>query len=121
MSARASRSRWAAVLRTRELSTLFILLAEIAFFAWYLWPDGGGRHPFVNAENGLLILKYSAIYGIAAVGASMVIISGGVDLAPGAVIALISRSATSRTSTKLNPSLGTPGIPLSSRSIDCSE
>jgi ribose transport system permease protein len=75
-------------LRTRELSTLFILLAEIAFFTWYLWPDGGGRHPFLNGENGLLILKYSAIYGIAAVGASMVIISGGVDLAPGAVIAL---------------------------------
>jgi ribose/xylose/arabinose/galactoside ABC-type transport system permease subunit len=84
----AARSRWADLLRTRELSTLFILLAEIAFFAWYLWPDGGGRHPFVNGENALLILKYSAIYGIAAVGASMVIISGGVDLAPGAVIAL---------------------------------
>ena len=75
-------------LKTRELSTLFILVAEIAFFAWYLWPEGGGRHPFFNAENGLLILKYSAIYGIAAIGASMVIISGGVDLAPGAVIAL---------------------------------
>jgi len=84
----APRSRWTNLLRTRELSTLFILLAEIAFFGWYLWPDGGGRHPFVNAENGLLILKYSAIYGIAAIGASMVIISGGVDLAPGAVIAL---------------------------------
>jgi len=87
-AATPGRSRWVSLLRTRELSTLFILVAEIAFFAWYLWPDGGGRHPFVNAENGLLILKYSAIYGIAAIGASMVIISGGVDLAPGAVIAL---------------------------------
>src|SRR4029453_5201799 len=38
--------------------------------------------------NGLLILKYSSVYGIAAVGAAMVIISGGVDLSPGAVIAL---------------------------------
>ncbi len=85
---RPGSGRLATLLRTRELSTLFILLAEIAFFAWYLWPDGGGRHPFLNAENGLLILKYSAIYGIAAIGASMVIISGGVDLAPGAVIAL---------------------------------
>jgi ribose/xylose/arabinose/galactoside ABC-type transport system permease subunit len=84
----APSSRLASFLKTRELSTLFILVAEIAFFAWYLWPEGGGRHPFFNAENGLLILKYSAIYGIAAIGASMVIISGGVDLAPGAVIAL---------------------------------
>ena len=31
-------------LRARELSTLCILLAEIAFFTWYLWPEGGGRN-----------------------------------------------------------------------------
>ena len=34
----------------------------------YLWPDGDRAHPFVNAGNALLILKYSSIYGIAAVG-----------------------------------------------------
>ena len=72
----------------RELSTVAILALEIAFFAWYLWPDGGRSHPFLNAANGLLILKYSSIYGIAAIGAAIVIISGGIDLAPGAVIAL---------------------------------
>ena len=38
--------------------------------------------------NCLLIFKYSSIYGIAAIGAAVVIISGGIDLAPGAVIAL---------------------------------
>jgi ribose/xylose/arabinose/galactoside ABC-type transport system permease subunit len=72
----------------RELSTVAILVFEVLFFAWYLWPDGNRSHPFLNAGNGLLILKYSAIYGIAAVGAAIVIISGGVDLAPGAVMAL---------------------------------
>jgi ribose/xylose/arabinose/galactoside ABC-type transport system permease subunit len=72
----------------RELSTAAILLAEILFFAWYLWPEAGRAHPFLNAENAVLILKYSSIYGIAAVGAAVVIISGGIDLAPGAVIAL---------------------------------
>jgi ribose/xylose/arabinose/galactoside ABC-type transport system permease subunit len=76
--------------RVRELSTASILLAEIAFFAWYLWPDAGRPHPFLNAPNALLVLKYSSIYGIAAVGAAVVIISGGIDLAPGAVIALAS-------------------------------
>jgi ribose/xylose/arabinose/galactoside ABC-type transport system permease subunit len=76
------------VLRIREVSTLLILLAEIAFFGWYLWPEGGRSHPFLNGENALLILKYSSIYGIAAIGAAMVIIAGGVDLSPGAVIAL---------------------------------
>ncbi|HEX8031344.1 MAG TPA: ABC transporter permease, partial [Vicinamibacterales bacterium] len=72
----------------RELSTAAILVAEVLFFAWYLWPDAGRPHPFLNADNAVLILKYSSIYGIAAVGAAVVIISGGIDLAPGAVIAL---------------------------------
>src|SRR4029077_7478690 len=58
------------------------------FFTWYLWPEAGRSHPFLNGPNALLILKYSSIYGIAAIGAAIVIISGGIDLAPGAVIAL---------------------------------
>jgi ribose/xylose/arabinose/galactoside ABC-type transport system permease subunit len=74
--------------RVREVRTVLILLAEIAFFTWYLWPEAGRSHPFLNGANALLILKYSSIYGIAAVGAAIVIISGGVDLSPGAVIAL---------------------------------
>lgn len=74
----------------RELSTVAILILEIAFFGWYLWPEGNRAHPFLNGENALLVLKYSSIYGIAAVGAAVVIISGGIDLAPGAVIALSS-------------------------------
>jgi ribose/xylose/arabinose/galactoside ABC-type transport system permease subunit len=76
------------LLRIRELGTLLILLLEMAFFGWYLWPAGGRPHPFLNPANILLILKYSSIYGISAIGAAMVIISGGIDLAPGAVIAL---------------------------------
>jgi len=73
---------------TRELSTVAILVLEVAFFGWYLWPDGDRPHPFLNLPNALLILKYSSIYGIAAVGAAIVIISGGIDLSPGAVIAV---------------------------------
>ena len=73
---------------TRELSTVVILVAEVLFFAWYLWPEAGRAHPFLNAENAVLILKYSSIYGIAAVGAAVIIIGGGIDLSPGAVIAL---------------------------------
>ena len=72
----------------RELSTVVILVLEVLFFTWWLWPEAGREHPFLNAGNGVLILKYSAIYGIAAVGAAIVIISGGIDLAPGAVMAL---------------------------------
>ena len=75
--------------QVREFSTLMILALEVAFFTWYLWPDSGG-HPFLNVGNGLLILKYSSIYGIAAIGAAIVIITGGIDLSSGAVIGLTS-------------------------------
>jgi ribose transport system permease protein len=81
-------ARLQALWKTRELSTLFVLALEVAFFTWYLWPEGERSHPFFNLGNGVLILKYSSLYGIAAIGAAMVIISGGVDLAPGAVMAL---------------------------------
>jgi ribose/xylose/arabinose/galactoside ABC-type transport system permease subunit len=77
-----------ALWKTRELSTLLVLALEVAFFTWYLWPDGPRAHPFFNLNNGVLVLKYSALYGIAAIGAAMVIISGGVDLSPGAVMAI---------------------------------
>src|ERR671912_2463202 len=82
------RERIRRLIAVREFSTVAILVLEILFFTWWLWPDGNRSHPFLNFPNGLLILKYSAIYGIAAVGASIVIISGGIDLAPGAVMAL---------------------------------
>jgi ribose transport system permease protein len=74
--------------RAREFSTVVILAAEVLFFTWYLWPDSSREHPFFNLANALLIFKYSSIYGIAAIGAAIVIISGGIDLSPGAVIAL---------------------------------
>jgi ribose/xylose/arabinose/galactoside ABC-type transport system permease subunit len=83
-------TRLAQLLRVREASTLAILVLEILFFGWYLWPESGSYHPFLNASNALLVLKYSSIYGIAAIGAAIVIISGGIDLSPGAVIALAS-------------------------------
>jgi ribose transport system permease protein len=76
--------------KVRELSTAVILLLEVGFFSWYLWPESDRSHPFLNGANARLILKYSAVYGIAAIGAAMVIISGGIDLGPGAVIALSS-------------------------------
>jgi ribose/xylose/arabinose/galactoside ABC-type transport system permease subunit len=82
------RERFRRFTAVREFSTGAILVLEILFFTWWLWPDGNRSHPFLNGPNGLLILKYSAIYGIAAVGAASVIISGGIDLAPGAVMAL---------------------------------
>jgi ribose/xylose/arabinose/galactoside ABC-type transport system permease subunit len=71
-------------------SAALILLVEFGFFALLLAPADGRPHTFANPENVALILKYSSIYGIGAIGAAMIIGAGGIDLAPGAVIALAS-------------------------------
>lgn len=70
-------------------SAAVILLLELALFTVILWRPGEA-HTFANAENAALILKYSGIYAIAAIGAAMIIGAGGIDLAPGAVMALAS-------------------------------
>lgn len=70
-------------------SAAAILLLELAFFTAVLWRPGGPQ-TFATIDNLALILKYSGIYGIAAIGAAMIIGAGGIDLSPGAVIALAS-------------------------------
>lgn len=68
-------------------SAAAILAVEFLFFALIL-ARPGEPNTFANADTVALILKYSAIYGISAIGAAMIIGAGGIDLAPGAVIAL---------------------------------
>ena len=70
--------------RAREIGVLAVLLVELALFASLLGSS------FANAENAGLVLKYTAIFGIAAIGAALVIATGGIDLSPGALIALAS-------------------------------
>ncbi|MFN8642294.1 MAG: ABC transporter permease [Candidatus Binatia bacterium] len=89
---RSLRLRVAAVKSLRLVpgwSAAVILAVEFLFFTAILWRPGA-PHSFANAENVALIFKYSGIYGISAIGAAMIIGAGGVDLAPGAVMALAS-------------------------------
>jgi len=37
--------------QVRELSTVAILVIEILFFTWWLWPEGTRSHPFLNAKQ----------------------------------------------------------------------
>ena len=69
-------------------SAAAVLVVEFVVFAILLAPSGDGPHTFANAANLGLILKYSGIYGIGAIGAAMIIGAGGIDLSPGSVIAL---------------------------------
>ena len=70
-------------------SAAAILAIEFAVFTLVLARPGRPQ-TFATVDNIALVLKYSGIYGISAIGAGMIIGAGGIDLAPGAVIALAS-------------------------------
>ena len=75
--------------RVRELSTVAILALEIAFFTWYLWPEAGrGRIRSSTPPTRCSSSSTRRSTASRPIGAAIVIISGGIDLAPGAVIAL---------------------------------
>lgn len=71
-------------------SAAVLLVGEVLLFSWLLAPTDGRPHSFANLENFALVLKYSAVFSLGAIGAALIIGSGGIDLAPGAVMALAS-------------------------------
>jgi ribose/xylose/arabinose/galactoside ABC-type transport system permease subunit len=77
-------------LRTRlrslvdQLGPLLALIGVWSLFAFMRWDI------FPTWENTQSILLQTAVIGIAALGGTMVIISGGIDLSVGSLIALVS-------------------------------
>lgn len=71
-------------------SAAILLAMEVLLFTWLLTPEPGRQHTFASSANFALIVKYSAVFGIGAIAAALIIGSGGIDLAPGAVMALSS-------------------------------
>jgi ribose/xylose/arabinose/galactoside ABC-type transport system permease subunit len=67
-----------------RLGPLVAMLAVWGLFAALRW------NTFATWENTQSILLQTAVVGIAALGATMIIISGGIDLSVGSLIALVS-------------------------------
>lgn len=76
------------LLATRELGIILVLLSEAAIFAW-LVRQPGHSNPFLAGDSILRLVRDSAVLGLAAIGSTLVIISGGIDLAVGSIIALV--------------------------------
>jgi len=76
------------LLAVRELGILAVLALEIMIFAWLLRRPGEAN-TFLNSQSMLNAVRESAVLGLAAIGASIVIVSGGIDLAVGSIIALV--------------------------------
>jgi len=64
-----------------KLSALLTLALLIAIFAF-------GNAAFLSINNGLTILLQTSVIGILGIGMTMVIITGGIDLSVGSVLAL---------------------------------
>ncbi|MEM9416458.1 MAG: ABC transporter permease [Planctomycetota bacterium] len=92
------------------LKTLIAILIKIApfiglIFVWLLfWSQLGSR--FANVPTQTEILLQSTIIGIAALGATIIIIAGGIDLSVGSTIAMVSMVlAKILHSTSMSPTL----------------
>ena len=60
----------------------------------FVWPASGKWPDFLKRTNLIGVANQTAIYAVIAVGMTMVIISGGIDLSVGSVVALSSVTAT---------------------------
>lgn len=70
----------------RAASVLGLLIAWVALFALFAWlaPDA-----FPTVRNLETLARQTAIVGIAAIGMTFVIVSGGIDLSVGSMVAFV--------------------------------
>jgi len=72
-----------------RLGPLLGLFAVFLFFLFKVWSHTG-RNVFATPENLQTIALQSAIVGMAGLGMTMIILSGGIDLSVGSTVALTS-------------------------------
>ncbi|MFA6243723.1 MAG: ABC transporter permease [Candidatus Hydrogenedentales bacterium] len=73
----------------RFLKTYGFLLVVLAIecVVFEILARRQGIRPFLSVENLILILNQSAIYGVVSVGMTLVILTGGIDLSVGSLLA----------------------------------
>ena len=80
-------------MKLQELGVLIVLLLEVAIFA-AVCPEvadhqtGQAHSTFLSANNLLKVGRGISFIGIAAIGATLVIVGGGIDLSVGSIIGL---------------------------------
>jgi ribose/xylose/arabinose/galactoside ABC-type transport system permease subunit len=80
-----SQRRLLALLNT-ALGPFVALLVVIAFFSLADWLTGGNT--FFTAQNFRTVAKEASIFAVAALGMTVIVISGGIDLSAGSALAL---------------------------------
>jgi ribose transport system permease protein len=98
----ADKSKTAAILRA--CGPFLILVFVLGLFAAVMAPES--RETFFSAYNFKTILTQTVIVAIGALGMTMIIVSGGIDLSVGSVIALTSVLGA----VLVTEGWGTPGV-----------
>lgn len=78
------RAGWDFVLHFQSYFALILILVAAALLS----PERRGENVFLNSGNLLNIIRFASENGIIAIGMTLVIITGGIDLSVGAVLAL---------------------------------
>ena len=82
----AARSIWS---RYGNLAGLLAALAAIFIFFWMQIVNAEGVHTFAEPANLQTLARQSTIVALAALGMTFVIVSGGIDLSVGSVVAVV--------------------------------
>ncbi len=64
------------------------LVVVVALFSYLTW-ERGVLHRFLSLENFQLIVVHAAVVGAVAVGMTLIMVSGGIDLSVGYVVSLV--------------------------------
>jgi len=80
----SARDAWNFVLRFQSYFGLVLILIVAAILS----PERNGENVFLDSRNLLNIVRFASENGIIAIGMTLVIITGGIDLSVGAVLAL---------------------------------
>ncbi len=75
-------------LLTGQLGTLLALIAVLVFFAIVDPIKNDGKMTFLSVRNFRVMLTQTSIFAVAALGMTMIIIAGGIDLSAGTALTL---------------------------------
>src|ERR1041385_5405265 len=89
---RPAQSAWEFALR---FQSFFGLLAVFALSVVFSPIARDGHNVFLSLDNQLNILRFASENGIIAIGMTLVILTGGIDLSVGAILALCAVAAAS--------------------------
>ncbi len=88
LSSDKTSTAWKTIGRLFSRSQSYLVLIGILILCAFLSPVRNGNNVFLGPENLLNIIRFASENGIIAIGMTMVIITGGIDLSVGAVLAL---------------------------------